>query len=169
MLPTPPTSDCDRAREAASAALDGELSELEDAFLVVHRATCPACDAFATGLAGVVEALQAAPLALPSQPIEVRRPPRLQRTRAAGAAALVAAAALAATIVAANRLDPSEPLAGPVPSSTQAADVHYSLLNPAPTPEGPGTQEADAHYSLLNPTPARPPGPRQRVGANVPV
>jgi predicted anti-sigma-YlaC factor YlaD len=95
MLRPVPSSDCDRARQAASAAVDGELSELERVILDAHLAVCPECDAFADELGSVAGLLRAAEPELLSHPVAFRRPPRRARSFtlavAVGAAALTGA------------------------------------------------------------------------------
>ena len=93
LTPVPPT-ECTRAREAASARLDGELSELELAQLDVHLAGCLDCNDYAALIAATTVRLRAAELVQPDEPILV---PHLRRTLrfvpAAAAAAVVAAVA----------------------------------------------------------------------------
>ena len=91
LTPVPPT-DCARARESASARLDGELAELQAAQLEVHLRSCSECRAYAAGIEIVTLGLRAAPLEEPAAPGFV-----LQRHRRAG---LVPAAAAAAIVVA---------------------------------------------------------------------
>jgi anti-sigma factor RsiW len=97
---------CERAREAASLSLDGELSQLESAFLERHLRRCAACGAFAVELRGVAEELRAAPLVPLSRAIELplRRRAALGARRigawtGAAAATIAAAAALLAVMV----------------------------------------------------------------------
>ena len=100
LTPVPPT-DCARAREAASARLDGELSELELAFLDSHLATCAACSAWAADSAGFSSALRAASLEQPLRAIEFPlRQPAYRRIAAARRAAAVSAAAAALVVAA---------------------------------------------------------------------
>lgn len=90
LTPVPPT-ECSRAREAASARLDGELSELELVQLDSHLAGCAACAEYAELIAATALELRAAALEQPSEPIaipRIRRRPRL--VPAAAAAAVVA-------------------------------------------------------------------------------
>jgi predicted anti-sigma-YlaC factor YlaD len=92
MLRPVPPSDCDRARQAASAAVDGELSELERVILDAHLAVCPECEAFAgelQSLAGMLRRAEPEPL---PNPVAFRRPPR--RARSLSLAVAVGAAAL---------------------------------------------------------------------------
>jgi predicted anti-sigma-YlaC factor YlaD len=92
MLNLIPPTDCARAREAASARLDDELSELEVARLDDHLRGCADCRAFARGLHALSSGLRAATLEQPQ--IEVFAPARrrpLVRLRAATAAAAIVA------------------------------------------------------------------------------
>lgn len=96
LTPVPPT-ECMSACEAASARLDGEVSELDVARLDAHLLACPDCRGYAAAIAGVAAELRAAPLEWPSlerRSIEVgislgRR--RMPVAAAAAAALLVAA------------------------------------------------------------------------------
>ena len=97
MLSPVPDTDCMRAREDASARLDGELGELDRARLEAHLADCPECAAFAASLDLVARtmrdtALEPAPAALfvPQRRRAVPVPPRFV---AAAAATIVVAAA----------------------------------------------------------------------------
>ncbi|HKT44939.1 MAG TPA: zf-HC2 domain-containing protein, partial [Gaiellaceae bacterium] len=73
-----PPSECQRAREAVSARLDGELSELGSARLSAHLRACAACAAYALEVAAVATRLRMAPLEQPSVPVALparrRRP-----------------------------------------------------------------------------------------------
>jgi predicted anti-sigma-YlaC factor YlaD len=94
LTPVPPTA-CARARESASARLDGELAELQEAQLEAHLRSCPECHAYAATIGEISRRLSAAPLAQPERPLFV--PQRLRRTgfipAAAAAAAMVVAVA----------------------------------------------------------------------------
>ena len=93
LTPVPPTA-CQRAREAVSRQLDGELSELGSARLSAHLRECEACASYALELAALTTRLRTAPLEplpAPVAPPSRRRRPALQL--AAAAAAVVAAAA----------------------------------------------------------------------------
>ena len=61
LTPVPPT-DCMRAREGASARLDGVLDELESVWLDRHLSGCAACSTFAGQAAATAAMLRAAPL-----------------------------------------------------------------------------------------------------------
>ena len=107
MLKLLPPGDCDRARQAASAALDGELSELEAVFLDAHRRGCAACDAFAGQLASLARTLRAAePEPLP-RPLVFHRPRRRARPRSLALAVGAAAATGALGFVFGEALSPS--------------------------------------------------------------
>jgi predicted anti-sigma-YlaC factor YlaD len=78
---------CDPARAWISRALDGELSEFEQALLSAHLASCPACRRFQNDLAAIAAQLRATPLE------ELRRPVALPERRRVPLRALEAAAA----------------------------------------------------------------------------
>jgi len=93
LTPVPPTA-CQRAREAVSIQLDGELSELGSARLSAHLRECEACASYALELAALTTRLRTAALEQPGTSVALptrRRRPALQL--AAAAAAVVAAAA----------------------------------------------------------------------------
>jgi predicted anti-sigma-YlaC factor YlaD len=92
MLTPVPPSDCARAREFASARLDGELAELQAAQLEAHLRSCPECRAYAAGIEVITLGLRAAPLEEPAAAGFV--PQRRRRT------GLVPATAAAAIVVA---------------------------------------------------------------------
>jgi predicted anti-sigma-YlaC factor YlaD len=95
MLKSLPPSDCARAREAASARLDGELSELEEAHLLRHLRFCAECRAHTREVAELAHRLRSAPLEMPTETLFVDRPSSRLRARSATVAvALVLAAAL---------------------------------------------------------------------------
>jgi predicted anti-sigma-YlaC factor YlaD len=109
MLTPVPPSDCQRAREAVSAQLDGELAELGSARLAAHLRECAACSGYALEAAAIATRLRAAPLERPRQPIELssrRRP----GARIAAAAAVVAAAAVAAVALGHSLSPSSQPV-----------------------------------------------------------
>jgi len=93
LTPVPPTA-CARARESASAHLDGELVELQEAQLEAHLRSCPECQAYAAEIGEISRRLNAAPLAQPDGPMFVpQRPRRTAFIPAAAAAAIVVAVA----------------------------------------------------------------------------
>jgi predicted anti-sigma-YlaC factor YlaD len=92
---------CDRVRELVSAALDGELTELEGARVHAHLAACTGCRTYAAGANEASRLLRETPLEelnlpilLPSRRLAVAR--KLQV--AAAAAALVATVGLSAAV-----------------------------------------------------------------------
>jgi predicted anti-sigma-YlaC factor YlaD len=88
-------SDCTRAREAVSARLDGELSELEGARLDLHLRRCAACRAYADQATQIVAELRRAPLHPVETPVfEARRRRSVSALRIPAAAAAVFAAAV---------------------------------------------------------------------------
>jgi predicted anti-sigma-YlaC factor YlaD len=91
MLTPVPPSDCTRARESASARLDGELVELQAAQLEAHLRACPECRAYAEGITASTGLLRAAPL---DQPSGAMFTPVTQRRRRIGVLPAVAAAAV---------------------------------------------------------------------------
>lgn len=92
LTPVPPT-DCMRAREDASALLDGELSELEAAHLDAHLRDCGECAAYARELGALTVRLRVEPPAQPALPIFVARRRRpLARLHVAAAAVTILAA-----------------------------------------------------------------------------
>src|SRR5579862_7835131 len=98
MLTPVPPSECQRAREAVSARLDGELSEIGSARLSAHLRVCDACSAYALEVAAVATRLRMAPLEQPSVPVALptrRRRPGLQIAAAAAAVLVAAASSLA--------------------------------------------------------------------------
>ena len=83
---------CERARQWASADVDGELSTFERALLADHLDRCVSCRDFSRDVAGLTGALRAAP----REPYEgvvigrVRRHVRLRLAPAAAAMAILA-------------------------------------------------------------------------------
>ena len=89
-------SVCDRAREAMSLELDGELSELGRARLDAHLDRCPDCSAFEAESSAVAQLLREAPCEEMSIPIVLPRARRLSMARMAQAGTAAAAVALVA-------------------------------------------------------------------------
>ena len=85
---------CDRAREWATAEVDGELSRFELVLLRAHLDACPSCREFHTAIGGITRTLRAAPLERLERAIEVTRLRRRLRVRLAPAAAAMALAAV---------------------------------------------------------------------------
>ncbi|MDX6486632.1 MAG: putative zinc-finger [Gaiellaceae bacterium] len=92
MLISVPNSDCTNAREAVSARLDGELSELEALRLDVHLRACAACRSYSQEVERITLSLRAASSDQPRIRIELPVRRRHVPVRSAAAAvALVAA------------------------------------------------------------------------------
>lgn len=81
---------CDRARQWATADLDGELSRFERALLDAHLADCPSCREFTTSIDGFTEMLRTAPPAALERTIEIGRLRRRIGLRLAPAVAAMA-------------------------------------------------------------------------------
>ena len=97
LTPVPPT-DCMLARESASARLDDELSELENARLDAHLRGCADCLAYAEEIGAIAVRLRAAALERPAERFVLPRRrafsgARMQAAVAAAAVAVVAAVA----------------------------------------------------------------------------
>ena len=97
MLTPMPPSECERARKAVSAQLDGELSEMGSARLAAHLRRCTACAAYALEAAAITSRLRMAPLERPGIEVALpsRRRPGLQIAAAAAAVLVAAASSLA--------------------------------------------------------------------------
>lgn len=119
LTPVPPT-ECTRAREAASARLDGELSELELAQLDVHLARCLDCADYARLVAATTAQLRAADLIQPEEPILVPRLRRRLRIVPAAAAAAVIAGVAASSFALGGALGSHKPQSRPSATTTQA-------------------------------------------------
>ena len=100
---------CLETREAISAELDGEATELEAAAARRHREQCDDCERFAKAIGETTAAVRAAPvLAAPARPLRVTRRVGGRVTLVAGlAAAMAVSAALGAGV--ASHLGSSEP------------------------------------------------------------
>jgi hypothetical protein len=86
--------ECEGARRWASLALDGELSQVEQALLRAHVGRCVACAVFSHDLDGLTRELRAAPRTQPRLSVPARRRNTGMRALQLGAAA--AAIAIAA-------------------------------------------------------------------------
>ena len=95
------TPTCDRARASASLRLDGEISELEEAFLDSHLRRCAACREYEASVRGAVRMLREQPLAELRHPVVVAGRKRIPVRPAAVArvAAVVAAVVGVATVL----------------------------------------------------------------------
>ena len=85
---------CDRARQWATAEVDGELSRFEIVLLRAHLDACPSCREFHAAVGGITDTLRATPLERLERAIEVKRLRRRLRSRLAPAAAAMAVAAV---------------------------------------------------------------------------
>jgi predicted anti-sigma-YlaC factor YlaD len=81
---------CDRARQWATADLDGELSRFERVLLDAHLVDCPSCREFATAIGGFTEMLRTAQPAALERSIEIGRLRRRISLRLAPAVAAMA-------------------------------------------------------------------------------
>ena len=81
---------CDRARQWATADLDGELSRFEHVLLSAHLADCPSCREFNAAIGGFTEMLRTAPPEALERPIEIGRLRRRLGLRLAPAVAAMA-------------------------------------------------------------------------------
>jgi predicted anti-sigma-YlaC factor YlaD len=84
---------CERARQWASASVDGELSTFERALLADHLERCGSCREFSLAIADLTTALRAAPRER-LEGISIGRVRRHVRLRLAPAAAAMAVAAV---------------------------------------------------------------------------
>ena len=87
---------CDRARQWATADVDGELSSFEHVLLRAHLADCPSCREFHTAIGGFTDMLRAAPLEKLERTIDIGRVRRRLRLPLRIAPAV---AAMAVTVV----------------------------------------------------------------------
>ena len=125
LTPVPPT-DCVRAREGASARLDGALDELESAWLEGHLVRCAACSAFA-GQAGAAAALlRAAPLEPAPAGLFVRGRRRVAVPVAAVAATIVIAATAATSFFVGQQLGER----GGTPAAATTTSTSANRLDP---------------------------------------
>jgi predicted anti-sigma-YlaC factor YlaD len=133
---------CDRAREWATAEVDGELSRFELVLLRAHLDACPSCREFHTAIGGITRTLRAAPLERLERAIEVTRLRRRFRPRLAPAAAAMAVAA----VVLGSGLVSSELRSGSVPAASSGVDslaradtMNLSTREALATKSAPGT------------------------------
>jgi anti-sigma factor RsiW len=108
---------CDRARQAVSLHLDGELSQLERALLDRHLERCSECAEFAADASVLTRELRAAP------PVRLERPIELPLRRGVGygfrhAGAWAAAASVAATALFAVMALPAQRRSAPASAPT---------------------------------------------------
>jgi predicted anti-sigma-YlaC factor YlaD len=118
LTPVPPT-DCMRAREGASARLDGALDELESVWLEGHLGRCVACEAFAGQVAATAAVLRAAPLdPAPAGLFSVRGRRRAAVPVAAVAASIAIAVTAATSFFVGRQLGERNGGGSPVASTT---------------------------------------------------
>jgi predicted anti-sigma-YlaC factor YlaD len=117
--------DCDHIRELCSAAVDGELSELDDARVQSHVAVCAGCRAFAATAAQTSRLVRETPLdelniriVMPSRRLAIAR--RLQV--ASAAAAVVATVGLSAVV---STMGTSSSPSRPSPVREQASNFRF--------------------------------------------
>jgi predicted anti-sigma-YlaC factor YlaD len=133
MLTPVPPSACTTAREAASALLDGELSELEAAQLDAHLRGCRACSAWADELAGLAARLRLEPLEpleLPVFTARSRRPALRLPAVAAAVTILVATASSFAIgqVVGSHGGAPTATVGTTIAARTQPANEVLGML-----------------------------------------
>jgi anti-sigma factor RsiW len=95
-LARPLSHTCDRVREQLSLAVDGETSQLEDARVDAHLATCSSCRAFGAEVGAMTRIIRGAQLEEMSVPVSIPTQRRIARRafQAAAAAAVVLAAGI---------------------------------------------------------------------------
>jgi len=120
LTPVPPT-ECTRAREAASACLDGELSEHELAQLDAHLAACLDCAEYAALFEATTVQLRAAELIQPEEPILMPRLRRRLRIMPAAAAAAVVVGVAASSFALGGAFGSHSPQSRPSATTTQAS------------------------------------------------
>ena len=113
---------CDRAREAASRALDDDLSPFEARLLAEHLDVCADCRAFQASAAATAMELRDAAHERLTYPVTLPRRRSLRPFQGSAAAAMAAAAVLVLTVAAPVDLDDvrSSPLAAPATSSDES-------------------------------------------------
>jgi predicted anti-sigma-YlaC factor YlaD len=103
---------CERARQWASAAVDGELSTFERVLLEDHLGRCGSCREFSHDVNGMTSALRAAPLEQ-FDGVVLGRIRRQVRLRLAPAAAAMAIAAVGLGSLVASTQFSRTPVIGP--------------------------------------------------------
>jgi len=120
MLTPVPSIACIRAREAVSARLDGELSELDGHRLEQHLEACAGCRAFAAGTSAVTLELRTAePVAAPAELFVAHRR-RVASPLVAVAATLLIALATGSSFLVGHLLG-ARAGHSPAPTTTAAA------------------------------------------------
>ncbi|MGB2874625.1 MAG: zf-HC2 domain-containing protein [Gaiellaceae bacterium] len=115
--------DCERARQWASADVDGELSRFEQVLLEGHLGDCVSCSEFHASIGGLTRTLRAVPLELVPA-IEIGRIRRRLSLRLAPAAAAMAVAVVGfGSIMASSALRPGS--VGSLQSAGPSSDVSF--------------------------------------------
>ncbi len=140
------TLRCERARQSASLALDGELSELETRLLERHVGECAACREWAASIEETAALVRAAPLEQPTEVFVPRRRVASPVRRRVAIAAVVAAAVLG-TLLGALLGRPDESPKAPAPQlgfldrgGRPSQQIRPGLVTPRPPavePENP--------------------------------
>jgi predicted anti-sigma-YlaC factor YlaD len=129
-MPRPlPPDDCTRARKAASARLDDELSELEAASLEAHLGGCAECRAYAGEIAELAQRLRFAALEQVPAPMFIPSRHRLLVRGQVAAAAVLVLLATGSSFVVGQLLGSH----GSTPSATLGTTV--SLAHRAQIPD----------------------------------
>ena len=126
LTPVPPTA-CARARESASAHLDGELVELQEAQLEAHLRSCPECQAYAAEIGEISRRLNAAPLAQPEGPMFVAQRPRRTAFIPAAAAAAIVVAVAGSSFAVGDMLGRQGTNSPPPPATTETSALAGSI------------------------------------------
>ena len=146
---------CDRARQWASTAVDGELSTFERALLSDHLERCEACRDFSRDVNGLTATLRAAP-PVPFEGVVIGRVRRRVRLRLAPAVAAMAIAAVGlGSVVASTQFNSargssrrrSTPLPAPQTSRSTRASARSSRTAPPPAGRASGAPRPDASLS----------------------
>jgi anti-sigma factor RsiW len=116
---------CERVREQLSLALDGELSQLEDAHLDAHLANCASCRAFGAEIGAATRLVRTAPLEELTFPIAIPGRNRIARRgfQIAAAAAVVMAAGIGSLDLANREAQQTASPAFPTRAVPQVSDA----------------------------------------------
>jgi predicted anti-sigma-YlaC factor YlaD len=139
---------CDRARQWATADLDGELSRFEHVLLSAHLADCPSCREFTAAIGGFTEMLRTAPPEHLERTIEIGR-----LRRRIGLRLAPAVAAMAVTVVGLGSILASSDLRtralGDANGSVDSVSSHLASVDTM------NLSTADALASVSNSVPVR--------------
>lgn len=136
---------CDRARQWATADLDGELSRFERVLLSAHLADCPSCREFAAAIGGFTEMLRTAPPEHLERTIEIGR-----LRRRIGLRLAPAVAAMAVTVVGLGSILASSDL-----RTRAVGDANGSVSSHLASVDTMNLSTADALSSASNAVPVR--------------